>query len=116
MANPTVAQLIARARVDLNDTDADAYRYETSDLLGFVNSAVLEIWRNRPDFFYGESSATQYVDADVTGSTEYRFPQFADVTVRYVVGRAEIRDDEFTNDGRAAQMLQMFSAAVTGVL
>lgn len=116
MANPTVSDIITRARVDLNDEEADEFRYSTAELLAHVNSAMFEIRRNRPDFFYGVSTTTQYTLTDVTALTEFAFPQFAEPVAKFVAGRAEIRDDEFTADGRAVQLLQMFSAAVTGVM
>lgn len=116
MANPTVADIVTRARADLNDKDSDLYRYSTEELLGFINAAMFEIRRNRPDFFYGVSTTPQYTTTDISALTEFEFPQFAEAVTRFTVGRAEIRDDEFSEDGRAMQLLQMFSAAVTGVL
>lgn len=117
MATKTVGDVLSDARAILQDTSSEVYRYSTTDLVSYLNSALLEAKRLRPDLF------TSYIGADAPSFTESDtaedFPideMYFSPVVFYVVGFAELRDDEFTVDARAATLMNQFTAKLrTGV-
>lgn len=105
MSLPTVGDVIDEARALLLDT-VTPFRYPDADLIRILNVAVLEARRLRPDMFLGRFSAlpsfTQRSDAFAIEAM-YR-PTF----VYYLVGRAQLRDDEATQDARATVLMNKF--------
>lgn len=112
----TFQQVIDDARVLLNDeshAEGDTLRYTEAQLLNYAKQAVLEARRIRPDLFLFNlfSALPDYAATDsVPMPDEYR-----SCLGDYVAARAEMRDDEFTVDGRAAAMRQQFKAALLGI-
>jgi len=110
----TVAQVIAAARVLVNDNDPDAatnpslYRQPDTQYLVWVLDALNAVRNRRPDLFlgnYGDLSAL------TTGSNLPLPDQFFQAVVAYVAGMAELPDDEHVTTGRAkvlADLLQGF--------
>jgi hypothetical protein len=115
-----VSDLLNRVRQVLQDEDQNNYRYPTSDLIGYLNDAVTEAYRLRPDLFIGTYAKRRTLISDVptTDYTQVAFPLpdscFVPV-VGYVVGFTEIRDDEFSNDGRAMTFMTSFTQKLLGV-
>jgi len=117
MATKTAADVISDARAILQDTDSQLYRYSTEDLVQYLNTALLEAKKLRPDLFL------DYIGLDVpnftTSNLDGDFPideMYYSPCVFYVVGFAELRDDEFTVDARAATLMNQFVAKLrTGV-
>tara|TARA_R110000772_G_scaffold51809_5_gene118880 strand:+ start:6222 stop:6482 length:261 start_codon:yes stop_codon:yes gene_type:complete len=78
------------------------------------NTAMLELKRIRPDAWLGsyDTDLTIYTTADVALEMPvgafYFFP-----VVYFLAGASELRDDEYTADGRAASLLTAFSRQVT---
>lgn len=113
----TVSDAISEARVLLHDTDPQLYRYSDAELLDYLNNAILETRRIRPDLFraYLGQPLPSYADGDDLSVAfpidEMFFPQF----VFYIAGFAELRDDEFTVDARAATLLNQFAAKMLTV-
>jgi hypothetical protein len=108
----TVSEIVLAARDILQDHE-QTYRYSDASLLRLVNQALLEIRRVRPDYFIGTFHRTvPRVTglADTVPAPETLIPPI----VRYVSGMAEMRDDEFTTDGRAAGLLDAFRKDLTG--
>lgn len=110
-AYDTVGKIIDAARILLQDTRAGAYRYDDPSLILHLNDAVLEARRIRPDLFLPSYA----VPAEYTSKTDlftlelmYR-PAF----VYYVAGKAQLRDDETGQDGRATVLLNKFVAQLT---
>jgi hypothetical protein len=70
--------------------------------------------RIRPDLYLGKVSRPPVYSADLLtapiAAPSIFFPQI----VNYVVGRAELRDDKFATDGRAATLTTAFAASLTG--
>lgn len=101
----TVNDVITRARSHLNDA-VTPYRYTDSDLVAFVNDAVVEAQRHRPDFFVGAYDKDHFV----TGlADEYPLPTFTlHLTSVFVAGMAELRDDEHANTGRSNALVGKF--------
>lgn len=101
----TMQQLVDRARIPLNDADKD--RYSDADLLGYAVDALAFVAAKRPDLLVGTAWAPAY-SAYTLGSSfpfsDRYFPLVAD----YVTGRAELVDDEFTTEGRAAMLMANF--------
>lgn len=118
MPTRSVADLLTRVRVVLQDQDQDAYRYPTSDLVGYLNDSVLEARRLRPDLFLGRyRESPPQIPYALTDYTVQAFPLPDSVftaAVDYVAGRAEMRDDEFAVDGRATSFVNSFSQKLMG--
>lgn len=106
----TVAKMIADARALLQDTYTP-YRYSEADLIRVLNSAVLEARRLRPDLFLPAYTLPEFsVAGDSTASIEAMYrPAF----VYYMVGKAQLRDDEVDQDSRATVFLNKFVAQLT---
>lgn len=110
----TVEQVVLSARGILQDV-VTPHRYSDSDLAGYVSDGLSEARRIRPDLFMAtlRDPLPYYGAADF--AVEIPFPDFYFPTlVSYVAGRAELRDNEFTNDGRAVVLTTMFMGALGG--
>lgn len=114
-----VSDLLDRVRQVLQDQDQDNYRYPTVDLVGYLNDAVLEARRLRPDLFLG-SYLKALPQAPTDASTDWStvaFPlpdQYFVAAYNYVAGRAEFRDDEFAVDNRAMTLMGQFTTMLMG--
>lgn len=115
----TFQTCIAEARELLQDTDTDQRRYTDATLLGLVNRGIQEISRIRPDLTYSSYANNSLEVPEIVTSMAAagqlhwtaRWPWelwFYNRLVDYIVGVAEIMDDEYTTDGRAALLLQTF--------
>lgn len=112
MALETVAKYITAARVLLQDTKDTPYRYPDADLLAALSEAFPEAKKLRPDLFI----VTPLQDFPANDATVVTFdPMYRTALVYYMVGRAQLRDDEETQDQRAAAFLSMFAAKLTTV-
>lgn len=100
----TFQNLIDSSRVDLQD--ADKTRYTDAELTGYANDGIQEMYRYRPDFRLGgfTTDPTTYVAGDTVPVTA----QYAMLLKLYISYRAELRDDEYSVDGRAAGFLMRF--------
>lgn len=102
----TVGDYIARARVLLQDT-ISPYRYSDDELTHNISLGFLEIRRLRPDLVMNVadanlpdySSSGQNVDIDV---------QYRVALLYYVIGQAQLRDEENVQDARASVFLNKF--------
>lgn len=107
-----VQTVIDESRAVLQDTDAaQGYRYTDNDLLRYVRDAVISARALRPDIFIGQYSIPippSYALADT-----FPLPDtYLAAVSHYVAGRAEMRDDEFAVDGRAAMFYKSLSTAL----
>lgn len=107
----TFQQIIDSARVALQD-DAKV-RYSDANLLEYAIDGVLEARKLRPDFFIGgyTTVATTYALSDAVPLPAI----YAAFIKDFVVFKAEIRDDEYAVDGRAAAMLARFKSGLLSV-
>jgi hypothetical protein len=108
----TVTDAIAAARDVLNDEDggSDGATYRTSDakLRGYALDGINAVRNIRPDLFLGNWGDLAALAADGTLPLA---DQFFRPVVSYMVGMAELKDDEHVNSGRAklmADLLQGF--------
>jgi hypothetical protein len=110
----TVRQLVTQARVLLQD-EVQPFRYTDDQLARLVAEGLREARRVRPDLFIETLAQPlpQYtagtMNAQVLMPEQYFVP-----LINYVVGRAELRDDEFTMDGRAITMVTAYGVALRG--
>ena len=104
----TMQQVVDAARIPLNDKDK--VRFEDSELLGYANDGILRIRQRRPDLFLGRwfSLPGSLALTDIFPLHDELKPALAD----YVTARAEFKDDEFSENGRAAASLALFERAV----
>lgn len=111
----TVQDYVREARTLLQDT-VPAYRYSDADLLSALNFGILTARKLRPDLFIGVSTLPYFTTNDATAfamEAMYR-PAF----VYFIVGHAQFRDEEDTQDSRAAAFtgrFTQFMLATTGV-
>lgn len=114
----TYATLLTEAREILQDTQ-EPYRYSDDLLINKLNRGLQAMARIRPDAFWDTFSVTDVVVPEVAiGDINTVFPlqmQFYNPLVYYVVAWAEVVDDEFTNDGRAATLIASFKAELIGL-
>lgn len=100
----TLQNVISSARADLNDSDG--VRYIDSQMLEYANDGIQEGFRFRPDFRLGK-----YTNPSVAYglNDEVPFPaQYQMLLKHYVCARCDLRDDEYSQDGRAAALLGRF--------
>ena len=106
----TVGDYLKETRRLLQDENVP-YRYPTQDLVDALNIALLEAMRLRADLFL-PAFQIPYFDS-TSASVDTQPVPFEDMyrqsLVYYMVGRAQLRDDEATVDSRAAALLTKFT-------
>lgn len=108
----TVKDAVDQARALLQDT-VSPYRYSDDDLLAYLNNALAEAKRLRPDLFAPNISTTTFTyDAtDLSAATALTLDDmFFPAVVDYMAAYAEFRNDQAVESGRAAIFTQMFAA------
>lgn len=105
----TAQTLIDEARTTLQDADKD--RYTDLELLVGLNDGLKLIRAVRPDLWYGSLStalvALALIDAFPLA------PEYEQAIKKYIIHHAEMRDDEYAVNGRAAAFLASFMAELT---
>ena len=114
MALVTVADFVSRARVLLQDTVNSPYRFSDVDLVNSLNDAFPEAKRLRPDLFIGGVTIPIYNTPPDTTVVAVD-PMYGMAFVLYMVGFAQLRDQEDVQDARAAAVLKMFEAKLISV-
>ena len=110
----TVGQYLEESRRLLQD-EFTPYRYPDDDLVDALNIALLEARRLRADLFL-PTFDMPYFDpaAGAIATTKTKpvpfEPMYRQSLVYYMVGRAQLRDDESTTDARAASLMTKFTA------
>jgi hypothetical protein len=107
----TVAEYITSARVLLQDA-ITPYRYADDELVLALNFALMEARRLRPDLFleyFHERAAFPEFDTDDTTEEVDIDVQYRSAILYYIVGHAQLRDDEPTQDSRAMAFLGKFA-------
>jgi hypothetical protein len=109
-----VGDIVRSARDVLQDNDAATYRYSDDSMIRAINMAVFDLRRARPDYFIGTYATpirfATMLEEDVPLPDEL-FPSF----VKYVAGWCEMRDDEYTADGRAVALTKMFYSDIGAI-
>ena len=112
MALDTVGQIVDRARALLQDTIDAPYRYSTADLIASLNEACMEAKRLRPDLYLRTLNLTMPAFSNVADAvTEDKIPsEYRPTFIYYIVGNAQLRDEEDVQDARATVFLNKFTA------
>ncbi|NBT77292.1 MAG: hypothetical protein EBT04_02330 [Betaproteobacteria bacterium] len=109
----TIGNCVAEARSILQDT-APPYRYAEVDLYVIFNSAMSETRRLRPDLFMASLFDPPIVYLSTNSSSPFPISEsYYIAVVNYIVGRAELRDDQFNADNRASALLSAFKAQLS---
>jgi len=109
MALDTVTDYVAEARILLQDT-IPTYRYSDANLVAYLNLAIMTARRNRADLFMEVTSIPQFVAADVAAGTAFAMDvQYRVAFLFFMVGFAQLRDAEDTQDERAAAFVAKFT-------
>jgi hypothetical protein len=122
----TYQDVVTEARVLLQDTDSSSYRNSDTTLLAIYNRALQALARVRPDACYdlyadNSLNVPELVESGAgSGQTNWTDNfglemQFFNPLLSYIVGVTEIIDDEYSEDGRAALMLQSFANEIKGI-
>lgn len=112
MALETVAMYVDYARELLQDTKNSPYRYSDASLVRALSLALPEAKKLRPDLFLNITIPT------ITANDNTAVPMdemYRTALVYYMIGIAQLRDDEEVQDQRAAAFLNMFQAKLTTV-
>lgn len=126
MATKTYEDIILQSRVLLQDTRATSYRFSDDVLLDILNRGLHDLSRIRPDLTYTlfTNNSLEVPEIVQTGAgagqlnwdTVFGLEMwFFNRLIEYVVAVAEITDDEYTQDGRAALMMQLFRNSSIGI-
>lgn len=124
----TVGDVLIQAREIIQDEGrydtlgnlAAPQRHSDAKLLRYVNSALSEVRRLRPDAYIGDDTAGTIVNLDATIeniSTDDPFPieeQFFLSFVEFVAGMVGLGDDEYAQDGRAVNLINAFKINLVG--
>jgi hypothetical protein len=110
MALDTVADYVAEARVLLQDL-VETYRYSDADLVSALNIGIMTARRLRPDLFMDVSPLPSFAEADVGAATAFDMDvQYRVPFVYFMVGHAQLRDEEDTQDARAGAFIGKFTS------
>jgi len=107
----TVGQYLKEARVLLQDV-TPPYRYEDVELVDCLNIGLLEARRLRADLFLPLNKGI-FIDTNGTLDRAAKVPideMYRPALVYYIVGRAQLRDDEATTDQRSAAFMTKFTS------
>lgn len=109
MALDTVDDYISEARVLMQD-EVEEYRYPDASLVSNLNQGLMEMRRLRPDMFIGRT-VPSYSAGDTVAVDE----QFRQALLFFIIGMAQLRDEEDTQDARASQYLASFRGKLLSV-
>lgn len=125
----TYADLISEAR-DFTQDAVAPFRNEDTFYIKHVNRGLQEIGRMRPDAYYELFDANNLnvpvivedveeddlVAPQVLVTNEFQIDMiFYAPLLAYLIGITEVQDDEFTDEGRAAMLLQQFRNTILGL-
>ncbi len=119
----TYGDILTEARVLLQDADEDSYRDSQEVLVAKLNRALQELARLRPEAFdllftTDANGGSLNVPEVTVAGLGTNFPldmMFYTPLVYFVTASAELKDDEFTSDGRVSAMMSQFRTMVVGI-
>jgi hypothetical protein len=118
MAQRTFGTLIAEARTLLQDkVQADGYRYSDDEMFEAINGALSEARVKRPDVFLdmGLRNPLPFYTAEDDMNTAFPFDiSLYNPMLYYLVGRSELREDTFSDNGRATVLMNKFVSQLMG--
>jgi hypothetical protein len=109
MALETVVDYVREARILLQDV-VPTYRYADSELVSALNLGIMTARRNRPDLFLPTMTIPYFTVPDLANVTVFKMdPQYRVAFLFFMVGFAQLRDEEDTQDTRAAAFIGKFT-------
>jgi hypothetical protein len=110
MALDTVADYVAEARVLLQDK-VQEYRYSDLELVNALNLGVMHARRMRSDLFLdSHGTVPQFTVDNIASGTPFPMDvQYRVVFILFMVGYAQLRDEEDTQDARAIGFITKFT-------
>lgn len=111
----TISDVVTQTREQIQDV-SEPYRRADSVLIGYLNNALQEVKRLRPDLLLSLNFVVPTItEADITAGTAFPISEmYFPAVVEYVSGFAEMSNDEFALDGRAIALLNRFSQKLLG--
>lgn len=123
--------VFTEVRLLINDVGVNGsnYRFTNDQVMSQFNTALRELYRYRTDAWIGnftqgvitnaaQPMPTYSAEADLAQDPPTPLPfddrLFFNAVVFFMVGRLELGDDEFTDQGRAAQLLASFKQMLGG--
>jgi hypothetical protein len=106
MALDLVSDYLTASRIILQD-EVTPYRYSDASLILALNLGLLETRRIRPDIFLKVATVPTYTTTTQTVAFD---PQYRVALLYYICGQAQLRDDEQTQDTRAAIFMNKFTS------
>lgn len=127
-ATKTIDDLFAETRLLINDVGVNGtnFRYTDAQIMLKYNTALRELYRYRPDAYIGNftqgilvaNQVPTYLIGDLAQNPATILPVddrlFYNALLFLVVGTLELGDDEFTDQGRAAQLMASFRQMLGG--
>lgn len=115
MATRTVGELLNEARDLLNDVVpiSGAPRFTDASLMDILHEALLQLRSKRPDAWLTFGLRRSVPKYAMPADSDKVFPiedQFYSPVLYYVVGRAELVEDTFADNGRAITMVGKFNS------
>lgn len=122
--------LVSEVRLTLSDIGVNGsnFRYTNDQIVQAFNTAIRELYRYRPDAYIGNFTQgiiinnalpmNTYASSDLAQNPNTTLPfddrLFYGPVIFYVIGKLELGDDEFTDQGRSAQLLASFRQMLIG--
>lgn len=114
----SVGDILDQIRILLQDTDNSAssgYRYSDDSIILCLNQGLVDLYRMRPDIFIDLKFIIPVFNSADPSAIIGIEEQYISPLIFYAVGLVQARDDEQTQDARAAAFLQTFKGAVLTV-
>ena len=112
----TVQDYLDRSRVLLQDTVVP-YRYSDEELVGNLNEAMMLARMKRPDLFLSAiTDAVPEYDFGSPSDLVVMDQQYRLAFVLYMVGFAQLRDEEGAQDQRALALTEKFTQQLMTVV
>lgn len=110
----TLQQMIDAARVILQDTDT--VRYPDEDLVQYANDCMSTMYRLRPDFALASPLVSRSTADLSTPLPDFLFEAgYEPAMVDFIVHRAQMRDDQYHDEGISVMMLEKFLSQMLGL-
>ncbi len=110
----TLGDYLEEARTLLQDKH-EPYRYSDAELVSALNIGLAEARRVRADLFLPRGDIPFFATGSSVNTKVPMEPMYRPTLVYYIVGRAQLRDDENTTDARAGALLGKFTAQLLQV-
>ena len=111
----TISDALTQAREIVQDVDGD--RHTDAKLVGYLNNAMADARRIRPDLFLPNVSTGTtpfYTVADLATPPAFRIEDiYFTAVVEYIAGFVGLGDDEFAQDNRAGTLLLRYAQKLT---